>query len=146
MEAQITMLMGGRAAEGIIFDQFYSGARMDIQQATGLARAMVTQFGMSEKLGPRAYGRSNGPVFLGRDMGETRDYSEEYAREIDDEVKSILQTAYQRAKAILVENKEKMEELVQILMERETLDSHEFADIMEGNYGLVTGGNGGTGD
>lgn len=133
----IVAAMGGRAAEEIIYNQFTTGASMDLRQATSWARAMVTQYGMSDKLGPRAYGSSNQPVFLGREMGESRDYSEEYARTIDDEVKNILETAYSRAKTILVENKDKIETLVEILMERETLDSTEFVDIMNGTYGTV---------
>jgi len=132
-EDDIVAAMGGRAAEEIIFNQFTTGASNDLRQATRLARAMVTQYGMSEKLGPRAYGSDNSPIFLGREMGETRDYSEQYAQAIDDEVKGILQTAYQRAKNILVENRNKMEELVKVLMERETLTSDEFVQIMDGS-------------
>ena len=135
IEAKIAVMMGGRAAEEIKYGQFYTGAVQDLREATRMARAMVTQFGMSEKLGPRAYGSSNQPVFLGREMGESRDYSEEFAREIDQEVNNILQTGYQRAKNILLEHREKMETLVDILMERETLDSTEFQQIMNGQYG-----------
>lgn len=131
----IVAAMGGRAAEEIIYNQFTTGASMDLRQATSWARAMVTQYGMSDKLGPRAYGASNQPVFMGRSMGENRDYSEEYARTIDDEVKSILEVGYERAKTILLENKEKIETLVEILMERETLDSAEFTEIMNGEFG-----------
>ncbi len=132
---EIVAAMGGRAAEELIYNQFTTGASQDLRQSTRIARAMVTQFGMSDKLGPRAYGSNNGPVFLGREMGETRDYSEFYAQAIDDEVKTILQTAYQRAKALLSENRDRMEELVRILLERETLDSSEFVEIMEGKFG-----------
>ena len=132
--------MGGRAAEEIIFNQFTTGASGDLQQATRAARMMVTQFGMSEKLGPRSYGANHGPVFLGRDMGEVRDYSEQYAQSIDDEVRNILTTSYQRAKDILMENREKMEELVKVLLERETLDSSEFVDIMNGAKGVASTG------
>lgn len=132
----IVAAMGGRAAEEIVYNQFTTGASMDLRQATSWARAMVTQYGMSEKLGPRAYGSGSGqPVFLGRDMGESRDYSEEYARTIDDEVKSILENGYERAKTILTENRERIETLVEILIERETLDSTEFQQIMNGEYG-----------
>ena len=131
---EIVAAMGGRAAEEIIYNQFTTGASQDLKQATRMARAMVTQYGMSDKLGPRAYGASNGPVFLGREMGENRDYSEEYARTIDDEVKTILQAAYDNAKTILTEHKEQMETLVRILLERETLDSSEFKDIMDGTF------------
>lgn len=130
----IIAIMGGRAAEEIIYQQLTTGASNDLQQATRLARAMVTQFGMSERLGPRAYGSNQGPIFLGRDMGEIRDYSETYAQAIDDEVKRILQDAYQSAKNLLLENLDKMHVLVKILIERETLDSHEFVQIMEGTH------------
>ncbi|MDQ7024052.1 MAG: ATP-dependent zinc metalloprotease FtsH [Anaerolineae bacterium] len=140
IEAKIAVMMGGRAAESIIFGQFYTGARQDLQQATRLARAMVTQFGMSEKLGPRAYGSGGQPVFMGRNMGETRDYSEEFAREIDEAVNNILQAGYERAKALLVQHREKMETLVEILMERETLDSSDFEDIMNGTFALPNSG------
>ncbi len=128
----IVATMGGRAAEEIVFNQLTTGASNDLQQATSMARAMVTQYGMSDKLGPRAYGSGNGPIFLGREMGEIRDYSEEYARAIDDEVKSILQQAYDRAKSLLLQQREQMEKLVAVLLERETLDSAEFIEIMEG--------------
>jgi cell division protease FtsH len=128
----IVATMGGRAAEEIVFNQLTTGASNDLQQATNMARAMVTQYGMSEKLGPRAYGGSGGPIFLGREMGETRDYSEDYAKAIDDEVKGILLQAYNRAKSLLLEQREKMERLVSVLLERETLDSSEFLEIMNG--------------
>ncbi|MCA9914259.1 MAG: cell division protein FtsH, partial [Anaerolineae bacterium] len=135
---RIVAAMGGRAAEELIYNQFTTGASQDLRQSTSWARAMVTQFGMSEKLGPRAYGSNNGPVFLGREMGETRDYSEHYAQAIDDEVKNILESAYHRAKAILAENRDRMEQLVSILLERETLDSSEFMEIMNGGLGSLT--------
>lgn len=132
-EDDIVAAMGGRAAEEIIFNQFTTGASNDLQQATRMARAMVTQFGMSDALGPRAYGAaSGGAVFLGREISEQRDYSEHYARQIDDEVKNILQTGYQRAKNILNEQKDKMELLVEVLMERETLTAEEFREIIDG--------------
>lgn len=130
MEADITVSMGGRAAEEVIYQRFYSGASSDLQNATRTARAMVTRLGMSEKLGPRAYGSNNGPVFLGREFGEVRDYSEHYAQEIDEEVNQILGQAYQQAKNILVQHKATMEHLVEVLMERETLDSHEFLQVI----------------
>ena len=128
----IVATMGGRAAEEIVFNQLTTGASNDLQQATSMARAMVTQYGMSEKLGPRSYGTGNSPIFLGREMGESRDYSDEYAKDIDDEVKGILQQAYIRAKNMLLQQREKMETLVTALLERETLDSTEFVAIMDG--------------
>ena len=131
-EDDIVAAMGGRAAEEIIFNQFTTGASNDLQQATRMARAMVTQFGMSDVLGPRSYGNGQGAVFLGREIAEQRDYSEHYAQQIDDEVKRILQSAYQRAKDLLLEQRGKMEELVAILIERETLNADEFVEIVEG--------------
>ena len=131
-EDDIVAAMGGRAAEEIIFNQFTTGASNDLQQATRMARAMVTQFGMSDLLGPRSYGSGQGAVFLGREISEQRDYSEHYAQQIDDEVKRILQSAYQRAKSLLTEQRGKMEELVAILIERETLNAAEFIEIVDG--------------
>ena len=131
-EDDIVAAMGGRAAEEIIYNQFTTGASNDLQQATSMARAMVTQFGMSDLLGPRSYGSGNGAVFLGREITEQRDYSEHYAQQIDDEVKRILQAAYERAKNLLTEQRGKMEELVEILIERETLNAAEFVEIVDG--------------
>ena len=136
-EDDIVAAMGGRAAEEIIYNQFTTGASNDLQQATRMARAMVTQFGMSDLLGPRSYGNGGGAVFLGRDIAEQRDYSEHYAQQIDDEVKRILQTAYQRAKDILQDQRGKMEELVEILIERETLNADEFAQIVDGSAAVA---------
>ena len=131
-EDDIVAAMGGRAAEEIIYDQFTTGASNDLQQATRMARAMVTQFGMSDLLGPRSYGNGGGAIFLGREITEQRDYSEHYAQQIDDEVKRILQAAYERAKGLLLKQKDKMDELVQILIERETLNAEEFVEIVDG--------------
>ena len=131
-EDDIVAAMGGRAAEEIIYNQFTTGASNDLQQATRMARAMVTEFGMSDLLGPRSYGNGSGAVFLGREISEQRDYSEHYAQQIDDEVKRILQAAYQRAKDLLLEQRGKMEELVEILIERETLNAEEFVKIVDG--------------
>ena len=131
-EDDIVAAMGGRAAEEIIYNQFTTGASNDLQQATRMARAMVTQFGMSDLLGPRAYGNGGGAVFLGREISEQRDYSEHYAQQIDDEVKRILQQAYQRAKDLLTARREKMEELVAVLIEQETLNADEFVAIVDG--------------
>jgi cell division protease FtsH len=132
LTARIITAMGGRAAEEIIFDQFSTGASQDLRQATSWAQAMVTQFGMSESLGPRAYGSGQGTVFLGREISEQRNYSEHYAHQIDDEIKRILDDAYQTAKNILSENRDKMETLVEVLMERETLTAEEFVEIIDG--------------
>jgi cell division protease FtsH len=131
-EDQIAGMMGGRAAEEIVFNQFTTGASNDLQQATQRARQMVTQFGMSETLGPRTFGSGSGSLFLGRDLYEQRDYSEQAAEEIDNEVKRIVQTAYQRAKAALTEHRDKLEMLAEVLIEQETLDRQQFEQLMQG--------------
>ncbi|MBL8119162.1 MAG: ATP-dependent zinc metalloprotease FtsH [Anaerolineae bacterium] len=131
-EDTITAALGGRAAEEIVFNQFTTGASSDLEKVTYWARAMVTRYGMSEALGPRTFGTNNGAVFLGREIGEQRDYSEQAAEEIDNEVRRILQTAYNRAKTILSENRDKLDQLVTVLMEQETLDRGAFEDLMNG--------------
>ena len=131
-EDMICATMGGRAAEEIIFNQLTTGASHDLQQATQRARMMVMQFGMSEALGPRSYGSGTGSLFLGRELYDSRDYSETAAEEIDNEVRRILQTAYHRAKNILMENRDKLESLAVILIEHETLDRQAFEDVMQG--------------
>ncbi|MBI1257273.1 MAG: ATP-dependent zinc metalloprotease FtsH [Chloroflexi bacterium] len=136
-EDEIVAMMGGRAAEEIIFNQFTTGASSDLQQATNQARAMVTQYGMSDLLGPRSFGSGSGSLFLGRDLYEQRDYSEQAAEEIDNEVKRILQTAYQRAKSILTENREKLEQIAHVLMEQETLDRSGFEELMGSQQPLL---------
>lgn len=131
-EDTIVGALGGRAAEEIVFNQFTTGASSDLEKVTYMARAMVTRYGMSDKLGPRTFGSNNGAVFLGRELGEQRDYSESVAEEIDTEVHRILQNAYNRARTLLTENRIKLDTLVQILLERETLDRPTFEEIMEG--------------
>lgn len=131
-EDEICAAMGGRAAEEIVFNQFTTGASADLQAVTQRARAMITQFGMSDVLGPRTFGGGSGSLFLGRDLYEQRDYSEHAAEEIDQEVKRIVQTAYQRAKAILLENHDKLDLVARILIEYETLDRQMFEDVMQG--------------
>ncbi|MCU0500086.1 MAG: ATP-dependent zinc metalloprotease FtsH [Anaerolineae bacterium] len=132
-EDQIAVMMGGRAAEEIIFNRLTTGASNDLQQATRMARSMVTQFGMSEILGPRAYGSNNGSIFLGRELGEQRDYSEHYAEEIDNEVKRILQVNYDRAHTTLATNRDKLDLVARVLIEQETLDRQQFEELMAGS-------------
>ena len=129
---QIITLMGGRAAEEIIFNQFTTGASSDLQRATNLARSMIMQFGMSDTLGPRTFGSGHTSVFLGREIGEVRDYSEEVATQIDDEVKRIVESCYERAKSTLMQYRDKMDEVSRILIEQETLDRNGFEEIMNG--------------
>jgi cell division protease FtsH len=129
-EDQIAFALGGRAAEEIFFGRVTTGAASDLQQATRIARAMVMQYGMSESLGLRTFGEQNGNVFLGRDFNTMRDYSEDAAKVIDEEVRRILDQNYTRAKRIVQENKDKLVELAQILMRVETLDRESFEGIM----------------
>jgi cell division protease FtsH len=129
-EDSICSALGGRAAEEIIFNKITTGPSSDLQQVTQIARAMITQLGMSDKLGPRTFGSGHGQIFLGRELYDQRDYSEQYAEEIDNEVKRILQTQYQRAKNILLQNRDKMERLVEVLLEQETLDREAFEELM----------------
>ena len=131
-EDDIVAVMGGRAAEEIVFNQLTTGASNDLQQATRIARAMVTKFGMSDLLGPRSYeGGSGGNIFLGRELSEMREYSEHYAQEIDNEVKRILQKCYDRAKNILSSSREKLDTLAGALIEHETLDRQTFEQLMD---------------
>ena len=103
---------------------------MDLQQATGIARSMVTQYGMSELLGPRTFGSSSTSVFLGREFGEQRDYSEKTAEQIDQEIKRIVETGEQRGREILIKYRDKLDELVTVLMQQETLGRETFEGLM----------------
>ncbi len=123
--------MGGRAAESIIFNHFTTGASSDLQQGTDRARSMITQYGMSDKLGPRTFGKNDGNPFLGRGWQDDRDYSEESAQIIDAEIKRIVSENYDRAINILKSNRDQLELLAQTLMDRETLDRGEFEYLME---------------
>lgn len=131
-EDTICAALGGRAAEEIVFNMLTTGASSDLEQVTNWSRAMVTRFGMSERLGPRTFGGGSGSVFLGRDMFEQRDYSEQAAEEIDAEVRRILTQAYERARTILTENRDKLDLLVKVLLEQETLDRTAFEELMNG--------------
>ncbi|HTV93082.1 MAG TPA: ATP-dependent zinc metalloprotease FtsH [Verrucomicrobiae bacterium] len=129
--AQITMALGGRLSEEIQFGDVTTGASNDFQKATELARRMVTQYGMSE-LGPIQFGRGNHQVFLGRDFGEERNYSEEVASKIDGEVRRIIESCYERGRTLLTENWDKVERMVKSLLEYETVDADEVRAILDG--------------
>ena len=129
---QLAYMLGGRAAEELIFHNPTTGAANDIEKATGLARAMVTQYGMTERLGAIRYGQDNNEVFLGKDMGHVRDYSEQVAAAIDEEVRSLIETAHQEAFDALVENRDVLDRLVVELLEKETLNKEEVSRIFEG--------------
>jgi len=130
--AVIRYAMGGRAAEDIVFDHFSTGASNDLQQATSWARRMVTEYGMSEELGPVSYSGEGGDVFLGRDFQTRKDYSEQKAREIDDEVSGILGTKYDEARKLLSDNRELLDRLAETLLERETLEGPQLALLLKG--------------
>lgn len=130
---QITAMLGGRVAEEIVFGEVGTGAQDDLKRATELARAMVTEFGMSEKLGPLTFGRRHGSPFLGRDLMEDRNYSEQVAYEIDQEVRRIIEECYQRAKGILMQHRETVDKIVQVLLEREHLNREEFLALLHGD-------------
>jgi len=127
----LAYMLGGMAAEALIFHDVTSGAGNDIEKATGLARAMVTQYGMTERLGAVKLGDSNSEPFLGRDMGHTRNYSEETAAAVDGEIKALLGHAHQEAFEILERNRDVLDALVLALLDKETLDKAEIAEIFE---------------
>ncbi|AKI96956.1 cell division protein FtsH [Kosmotoga pacifica] len=134
----LSQILAGRAAEEIVFGEITTGAANDLDKATTIARAMVCRLGMSERLGPIAWGREESEVFLGRELTRMRNYSEEIASEIDNEVKKIILDAYDRAKEIIVKFRDKLDKAAEYLMEKETLTGKELAEILElvedGNY------------
>jgi cell division protease FtsH len=130
--AMIATTLGGRAAEDIVFGEITTGASDDLRRVSRLARDMVTQYGMSDGLGLRVYGEKQELVFLGREISEQRDYSDAVAEQIDGEVRQIIDSEYQRAHNLLVENRDKLDLISQRLLEVETLEAHEFIALMEG--------------
>jgi cell division protease FtsH len=133
-ESSIAVALGGRIAEEIIFGRMTTGAGNDIEKATDIARKMVCEWGMSEKLGPLTYGRKEEQVFLGRDYGtRQQDYSEQTAVEIDQEVRGIVQKQYIKVRELLTAGKDKLEALANALIERETLDAEEIKAVLEGS-------------
>ncbi|MCD6014198.1 MAG: ATP-dependent metallopeptidase FtsH/Yme1/Tma family protein [Solirubrobacterales bacterium] len=128
----MSMTLGGRAAEEIIFSEITTGASNDLEKVTETAKGMVMRFGMSERLGPRVFGHDRSQPFLGREFSAEPDYSDEIAREIDDEIRRIVEEAHQTAKDILVERREQLERISKILLERETIDAEQFAKLLEG--------------
>jgi cell division protease FtsH len=132
MEAQISFAMGGRLAEEIFFGQLSTGAANDIKQATNVARSMVTEYGMSEKVGPLNFGSGQHEIFLGRDFTQQREISEETARVIDSEIREVIMRNYQRAKDIIEAKKDRLVAIAEALLDRETLDSNDVKLIMDG--------------
>jgi cell division protease FtsH len=128
----MAMTLGGRAAEEIVFGEITTGASNDLEKVTETAKQMVMRFGMSERLGPRVFGHDRGQPFLGREFSAEPDYSDEIAREIDDEIRRIVEAAHQTAKGLLGENREELERISKLLLERETIDAKQFAALLEG--------------
>ena len=132
MEENIITLLGGRVAEQLVLDDISTGASNDLERATSTARSMVTRYGFSEKLGPIVYGNDQNEVFLGRDLGSSRDYSDRVAGEIDDEVRNIVEKAYDKATAILQMHMDQLELLAKYLMIHEKIEKDDFETLMQG--------------
>ena len=132
---ELKVLLGGRVAEALVLKEISSGASNDLQRATALARQMICEYGMSEKIGPVTFGHRQDQVFLGRDIARDKDYSEEVAAEIDKEVRAFLDDAYAATEKLLNENMDKLHLIAQALIERETLEKEEIADIV--NHGRI---------
>ncbi len=128
----MAMTLGGRAAEEIVFGEITTGASNDLEKVTETAKQMVMRFGMSERLGPRVFGHDRGQPFLGREFSAEPDYSDEIAREIDDEIRRIVESAHQTAKELLGERREELDQISKLLLERETIDADQFAALLEG--------------
>src|SRR5947209_19246552 len=129
------MTLGGLAAEEIIFGEITTGASNDLEKVTATAKQMVMRFGMSEKLGPRVFGHDHGQPFLGREFSAEPDYSDEIAREIDDEIRRIVEAAHIQAKDILGTHRASLEKLSEILIKRETIEKEQFEALLDGRSG-----------
>ena len=127
--ADMVGLLGGRAAEEIVFDDITSGASNDIERVTRLARAMVTRLGMSSQLGPMVYGQKEELIFLGREISEQRDYSDAVAEEIDGEVRKLVAEAYAKARGLLLQYRQQLDDVASHLLENETISQEEFEGL-----------------
>jgi cell division protease FtsH len=128
----MAMTLGGRAAEEICFNEVTTGASNDLEKVTATAKQMVMRFGMSEKLGPRVFGHDHGQPFLGREFSSEPDYSDDVAREIDDEIRRIVQDAHQAARAVLEQHREQLDYVSAVLLRRETIEREEFIQLLDG--------------
>jgi cell division protease FtsH len=129
---QMAMTLGGRGAEELVFHEVTTGAANDLEKVTATAKHMIMRYGMSEKLGPRVLGRNHDMPFLGRDMGAEPDYSEEIAREIDDEIRRVIEEAHERAVNVLREHIDELHRITELLIERETIDKDHFERLLAG--------------
>ncbi|UCF68383.1 MAG: cell division protein FtsH, partial [Acidobacteriota bacterium] len=132
LQGRMAFMMGGRVAEQLVFDQLTTGAGNDLERSTDLARRMVCEWGMSDKLGPLTFGKREEQIFLGREIAKHKDYSEKTAIEIDEEVRGIVTRAYERAKKLLDAHREALIRLAETLLEREVLDFEEIQTVVEG--------------
>ena len=132
MMDNIVTLLGGRVAESLTMDDISTGASNDIERATAIAKNMVVKYGMSEKLGPMTFGSSNSEVFIGRDYGRTQDYSEHVAAQIDEEIKKIIDSAYEKCTKLLTDNMDKLKIVAEELLEKETVDAARFEELFSG--------------
>src|SRR5690348_13107626 len=128
----MAMTLGGRAAEEIIFGEITTGASNDLEKVTATAKQMVMRYGMSDKLGPRVFGHDHGQPFLGREFSSEPDYSDEIAREIDDEIRRVVESAHQRAMEILLEHRDHLTLTSEILLKRETIEKEQFVALLDG--------------
>jgi len=131
-EDELAAMLGGRVSEQIVFGDVTTGASNDLQRATKIARSMVTEYGMSEALGQRTFGQKDELIFLGREIAEQRDYSEEVATQIDREIKIIIDRAYDRAREVIANHRDKLDRVAELLMEKETIDRTDLANIVDG--------------
>jgi cell division protease FtsH len=131
-EDELAVFMAGQVAESMVFDELSTGASNDIERATGIARRMVTEFGMSESLGPLAFGKKDELVFLGREISEQRNYSDEIAFQIDQEIRTLIDRAHERARMIVSEHFDTLEAIAKLLIEQETLEHDELEELFDG--------------
>src|SRR5437899_12676995 len=129
---QLAMTLGGRAAEELVFQEVTTGAANDLEKVTSISKQMIMRYGMSDKLGPRVLGRNHDMPFLGREMGAEPDYSEEIAREIDDEIRRVIEEGHDLAVKVLKEHLADLHRLSGILIERETIDRDQFERLLAG--------------
>ena len=129
LEARLAVATGGRVAEEIVFNEITTGASDDLEQATHIARTMVTRYGMSKKLGPRTFGKREELVFLGREISEQRDYSDRIAEDIDEDVHSLISVAYRTAKDLLTSRRDQLERLAKQLIAHESVDDKKLAEL-----------------
>ena len=134
MLGELVSLLGGRVAEAVVLDDISTGASNDIERATAIARNMVTHYGMSEKIGPVSYTSGDKEVFLGRDYGSARNYSEKVAADIDAEIKEIITNAYNKCENILRTHQDKLTVVAEYLFENEKADRKTFEALMDGTY------------